>query len=250
MAGMIEDLGGPPEPGREGSDRGWGGRPWRVPWTLGDVGWAVALVVAGTTAAMMAVAATSATEEEARRTLLAPWSTAALEGLMLAAVWLLARVRRGAPWRALGLRPARGRWAMALPWVALAAGLLFSGAYAAVVQALGIEWLTPPEPPAELARTGVLKVLNFLVIGLWGPFTEEVFFRGFVLQALLARWPTAWAAAASAALFAITHVDPAVLLPIFVTGLLLAWLFIRTRSIWPPVVAHAAQNVLALTVAF
>jgi membrane protease YdiL (CAAX protease family) len=37
-------------------------------------------------------------------------------------------------------------------------------------------------------------------------------------------------------------------IPLFVTGLLLSWLYLRTGSIWPPFAAHAAQNLLALAV--
>ena len=50
----------------------------------------------------------------------------------------------------------------------------------------------------------------------------------------------------SAALFALAHVSPATVLPIFVAGALFAWAYRRTRSIWIPVSAHAAQNLLAV----
>ena len=42
--------------------------------------------------------------------------------------------------------------------------------------------------------------------------------------------------------------DPGVLVPIFITGFLLAWLYHRTGSLWPNIVAHAGQNALALVV--
>ena len=59
------------------------------------------------------------------------------------------------------------------------------------------------------------------------------------------------AVVASAAIFSIFHISqgsPGVLVPIFVTGLLLAWLYYRTGSLWASVMAHAGQNAVALAV--
>ena len=50
----------------------------------------------------------------------------------------------------------------------------------------------------------------------------------------------------ASAVFAAAHASLAVVLPLFVIGLLLSWLYLRTGSIWPPFAAHAAQNLLAL----
>ncbi|MED5568055.1 MAG: CPBP family intramembrane glutamic endopeptidase, partial [Chloroflexota bacterium] len=38
-----------------------------------------------------------------------------------------------------------------------------------------------------------------------------------------------------------------VLVPIFVTGMLLAWLYHRTGSLWPGIAAHAGLNALAVS---
>lgn len=207
---------------------------------------AVALVAGGVVTATLVVGLATTSQEQAQGVLLAPWTMAVLEGLMVVATWAFGVGRYRTGWRVLGLWPPGKRYHMALPWLALLASMLFTVAYAAVVRGLGLDFLLPPQVPTELLGEGFRLALNYLVIGLWGPVAEEVFFRGFVLQALLARWPAPAAAAASAALFAASHVEPGTLLPIFVTGLLLAWLYIKSRSLWPPIVAHAAQNVLAL----
>lgn len=49
-------------------------------------------------------------------------------------------------------------------------------------------------------------------------------------------------------LFAAAHVSVGAALPVFVAGMLLAWLYVRTRSIWPPLTAHALQNFIAVSV--
>jgi membrane protease YdiL (CAAX protease family) len=54
------------------------------------------------------------------------------------------------------------------------------------------------------------------------------------------------AIAASALVFSAFHLSLGVLVPIFITGLLLAWLYWRTGSLWAAIGAHAGQNALAL----
>ena len=63
------------------------------------------------------------------------------------------------------------------------------------------------------------------------------------------RWGMAPGLLASAAVYAILHISPGVLLPVFVTGLLLGGLYAYTRSLWPAVAIHGAQNGLALLAA-
>jgi membrane protease YdiL (CAAX protease family) len=52
---------------------------------------------------------------------------------------------------------------------------------------------------------------------------------------------------ASALLFAFSHGAVGLLVPVFVSGLLLAWLFLRSRSLGASMTAHALQNALAFT---
>jgi membrane protease YdiL (CAAX protease family) len=79
-------------------------------------------------------------------------------------------------------------------------------------------------------------------------FCEEILFRGF-LQAGLARAVDrpAGVVAASALVFAVFHLDPWRFTGVFGLGLFLAWLRLRTGSLLPPMAAHAASNVLAIT---
>ena len=69
---------------------------------------------------------------------------------------------------------------------------------------------------------------------------------GSFLRGFSNRWRLAPALVASAAVFAALHLAPALLLPVFVTGLLLGFLYHRTGSLWPCIAVHAAQNLLAV----
>lgn len=76
------------------------------------------------------------------------------------------------------------------------------------------------------------------------PVIEECLYRGLILQ-LLRRYVPLWVAVAgSTALFALTHLGPSLGSVAFaaVGGAFLAWLAVRTGSLLPGIVAHAAMN--------
>ena len=120
--------------------------------------------------------------------------------------------------------------------------------YSALVQASGIKFLEPPEIPTGIVLPGAWAVFTFIALVLWTPFTEEVLFRGFVFAGLLPRLGGPGAMIVSALIFSAFHIDPGVLIPIFITGFLLSWLYRRTGSLWPSITAHAGQNAIALAV--
>lgn len=71
---------------------------------------------------------------------------------------------------------------------------------------------------------------------------EEVLFRGYLLRNFEKSMTPVLAIVASGLLFGLYHVRLTQLIPLAVLGMLLAWLTIRTRSIWPAVAAHFANN--------
>lgn len=175
---------------------------------------------------------------------------AALEGVLLAIVWVLAvRPHRATPAR-LGFRRSSLFGLTVMPILVLTASIGAATLYALAVDLMGASWLRPPAIPEALrglsgARGGVTAAL---VVG-WGPLAEETFFRGFLYQGLVPGLGPIRAGAASALLFATSHGSVALLAPTFASGLLLAWLFARTRSLWPCLLAHALQNGIVLSVA-
>jgi len=81
-----------------------------------------------------------------------------------------------------------------------------------------------------------------LLVVLVGPVLEELLFRGLVLHALLRRYSTGVAIVVSSALFAAAHLNPWQIPITFGTGLILGWIFIKTRSLWPCIIVHALVN--------
>jgi membrane protease YdiL (CAAX protease family) len=86
-------------------------------------------------------------------------------------------------------------------------------------------------------------------IGLVPALGEESFFRGLMQTRLAERWPPGAAIATSAAAFGLLHLDPVQGTLAFAVGLYLGWLAERFRGIRPGIAAHAANNVLFVTLA-
>lgn len=87
--------------------------------------------------------------------------------------------------------------------------------------------------------------LAVLVLGLviLPPFVEEIVFRGVLIERLAVRWRLEWAILASAALFGVLHADP---VGACAFGIVATLLYLRTGSLWPAILVHLANNLLAL----
>lgn len=170
-------------------------------------------------------------------------SVVASYAVLLAAVWLFAVHRHRGSATSLGFRPVDVRGL---------AGLLAAFAVTVVIANLIFGSIAPSTRAQEIFRYGddtVAVALMAVLILIAAPLTEEVFFRGFLLQGLARRlsfWP---AAVVTSAIFALAHVWWQLYLPIFVLGLAFAWLFWRTGSLWAPIAAHATINATSLFVA-
>ncbi len=58
------------------------------------------------------------------------------------------------------------------------------------------------------------------------------------------------AALISSSLFGVIHFTPTAIIPIFILGYIFAYLYQRSRSIWPAILMHASSNTLALGAAY
>ena len=114
--------------------------------------------------------------------------------------------------------------------------------------------LKPHQGPADRmfgAGTAYQFPVILVTIALIAPFVEEFYFRGIVLSWLCRKIYVVPGVVASAAIFALLHfrylsvpgVEGWMLTGLIgVVGLVNATLAIRTRSLWPPFVFHAAYN--------
>ena len=97
-----------------------------------------------------------------------------------------------------------------------------------------------------------IDVMSLLYVCVLAPFLEEMLFRGVILRSFLVQYPKGRAIAASAILFGIAHLNAYQFVVGVTIGLVLGWLYERTRSLWPCIALHALYNAasVALTVMY
>lgn len=158
-----------------------------------------------------------------------------------AALWLAALLSGRPPRELFPLRPVPGR-----VWAAVSVttvGWQFLGSE--IDNALRIAF-PPPEWVVGLMSQlsgGSLSSLALLI--LVAPVTEELFFRGALLQGFIRRYSFRTAVASSAVLFALIHINPWQFPAGLILGALFAWWTLRTGSLGPALAMHALHNGLA-----
>lgn len=167
-----------------------------------------------------------------------------LEGVaLIGSVYLLGLRRRRFDWSAVGINPPRRGWMTTAVLLGLVV-IPLSGLIAYGIQlALGRAPENPQLPflaPEGFSWFGAISMLVFG--GLVGPFAEELLFRGVIYTWLRDRWNVWLANLASSLLFGILHGEVSVAGAAFVLGIILAWSYERSRSLWPPVLIHVLNN--------
>lgn len=98
---------------------------------------------------------------------------------------------------------------------------------------------------------GVAGTITLVVFaGLLAPIVEELFFRGLVQTALVARFGPLVGIGLTAFAFGLVHLEPANLHLLAIVGVALGWLRWRYRSLWPSMIAHATFNSITLIAYF
>jgi membrane protease YdiL (CAAX protease family) len=159
----------------------------------------------------------------------------------LLAVTFMISLAYGDPLPAVGIRSFSWRWlwiALGLIVLAVIVSLLLEPIlHAGRDQGLAPDRWRPDRAPAFIA--------NAIVIATVVPLGEELFFRGLGVRAL-APLGSAVAVVATALAFALAHGFLTGLPPLFLFGLAVAWVRLRSDSVWPGVIAHGAYNLLGI----
>ena len=165
---------------------------------------------------------------------------------LLIPIWWFVRRKYGSDWNTLGFR--------GFKWVVLAIALALLFAFytfnAFWVSFLNIWDLQPQPDMGEVTEDMSFPWLLIIGTVIFAPFLEEMFFRGFVFTGLRQRHGWQKAALISSAIFALVHLQPFAIPPLFLMGYILAFLYQRGNSIWPCIILHFVVNGLAMMVEF
>ena len=148
----------------------------------------------------------------------------------------------------LGLRPVTSGWRHLPPALLalLGAGLIGEWLVGVVTEWLNlsshwIEWFD-----ADLVwGDGLLMTMSLIEFVMYAPLFEEIAFRGLLYGTLRRRFGCGLSAVASAGIFAAAHGYGWVgFTSVFWSGLLWAWMYEKTGSLLPGILAHALNNLL------
>ncbi|MFI3289856.1 MAG: CPBP family intramembrane glutamic endopeptidase [Rikenellaceae bacterium] len=98
-----------------------------------------------------------------------------------------------------------------------------------------------PESQAPVGR-GIYMLIALLIVA---PIFEELLCRGVILEAIRRKHGGWIACVVSSLMFGVMHFEPQSILNAFMIGLLLGYLYIRTNSIFAPIIIHFLNNVMA-----
>jgi len=110
-----------------------------------------------------------------------------------------------------------------------------------------ISYEPPPHPLVEILveedkKTPIIIYLSIFLACTLGPVIEEMFFRGFCYPVFKEKWGSVWGMVISAAFFASIHGSLFAFIPIFVLGLILAYVYEKRNSLIPSIVIHVTHN--------
>lgn len=145
--------------------------------------------------------------------------------------------------------PVSPSWMQTRPWIVLTWSVLL--ALGTIIPSERLVEVLQMEMPEQMMKTfeEVMKrPIGYVVIGILAPFAEEVVFRGAILRKLLGMMDEKrhWVAIAiSALVFGLVHLNIPQGIHAFLIGLLLGWMYYRTRSILPGILFHWVNNSVA-----
>jgi membrane protease YdiL (CAAX protease family) len=129
-------------------------------------------------------------------------------------------------------------WCAALPMVLIS--------YAIAARYLGSQGSSNPVIGLvmDAARSSdyIAVILFYATLGVLAPLCEEALFRGFLYRSFRKYIGVGTALLLSAALFGAVHLDPGAILPLMCLGWVFGFIYERSRSLVPCLVAHGCWN--------
>lgn len=229
--------------------------PFIVPWTLVDVAEAIAILlfamVLGGLIAPSVVGGGMERASSLMRAVLLAAQYVVVVGITIGVIIWRVRRRSSHPARPLGLR---GRGWARLVGIGIAGYAVFLTGLTIVAVAIGslfggvISLAQTTEEIIGSARTPAEIGLYLVLVCVLAPIAEETIFRGYLYGGLRRFFPPRSAIVIGSALFAAVHLNTDAFLVVGLIGALLCYLYERTRSLVPGIVAHALHNGLVLAV--
>jgi membrane protease YdiL (CAAX protease family) len=165
-------------------------------------------------------------------------------------------VRSGAlSWREVGLRPLPLDYVLRIGLAAGLTGLVVIDVVGSLLSQVGLRPNQLEQFQFVLGEGPLSFALLLVAAAVIAPFAEELFFRGVLFGVYRKRQPLWLAYLVSSVLFTVLHLEPTRMnlsqmvglsVGIMMLALMLAWLYERTGSLYPGMLAHAINNATGL----
>lgn len=172
-----------------------------------------------------------------------------IQSLLLFGFLLYVKHKNHWKWSALGLRKFSILDALGLIFAAFTCYFVVSVLINLLLQQYGLTLpgFAPQSSYLLLFGKNFWGIASLIVTALLiAPMIEEILFRGYLLQNLRVNWGKAIAVSISAAFFALFHFQLASFFFLYLLGLLLGWIYLKSNSVWPCILFHIVNNGLAL----
>lgn len=168
--------------------------------------------------------------------------------LMMGVVWFIALHKRKGRLRDLGLRYYSIGKTLWYTLISLIAIFAVSFIYVYVMNTVFV--IEAPVSKIEILvkNRSISNTILLVVVSFIGPVIEEVFFRGFLYSAFKKNWGVLPALFISSFLFSIVHMQLYSFIPLMIIGWLLAYIFEKTKSLFPAIFLHGVYNLILILI--
>ncbi|TDL31101.1 CPBP family intramembrane metalloprotease [Jeotgalibacillus sp. S-D1] len=157
-------------------------------------------------------------------------------------IYLIALRPQKLSWSEVGIKPfAKRDWKIIL----FLSIILLTGAVVIVVLTsfIGNGWENSKTEAIQKNVTFFTVFIAFISAAVISPIYEEIFYRGFLYRWLRTRIGFMGALLLSSLIFTIIHIPTYNVMPVnFFSGIIFAFAYERTNSIWVPVIIHGLTN--------
>ena len=158
-------------------------------------------------------------------------------------VYILGLRRHKLSWSNIGLVPFSSEWLIKSISLGIFA-IPLSGLITLLIQFLLGQQFQNPQieflAPEGFSWYGAISMV--ILVGIVTPFAEEVYFRGVLYPWIRSHWGPTMGILFSSFIFGIIHGNISIAGAAIILGIILAWTFERSNSLWPSIIIHTINN--------
>lgn len=166
--------------------------------------------------------------------------------IFMVAIYLIALKPKQLSWNQVGVNPFHKRyWGPIVGWtIALVVGSI---GLLIIMSLLGVGSENSKTESIRTQMTVMHIIIAWVSAGVISPIYEEILYRGFLYRWFRSKYGVRTGMIISSFIFMIVHIPTYNVLPVtFISGLLFAWTYERTKSVVPSMIIHSVFNTIAL----